>query len=145
MVWTLTRSTIFNKLKIPKFFQQATTYDEYYMNDFLEDIECYKKSNKDKAQRSDYLIGFNGTGTKVMIIEQPIVPLISISPNEFSSDKALDMLSSTFGMTIDQIKNIHINFQMIAQQQTIILNQIRKKRDKFKKSYAVGNQETEVN
>jgi hypothetical protein len=75
-----------------------------------------------------------------MIIEQPIVPLMSISPNEFSSDKALDMLSSTFGMTIDQIKNIHINFQMIAQQQTIILNQIRKKRDKFKKSYAVGNQ-----
>jgi hypothetical protein len=49
------------------------------MTSFLQNIDCYKKKNYNQTL-SEYLVAFNGTATKVLIIQQPIVPLITLPP-----------------------------------------------------------------
>ena len=78
------------------------------MVSFLDDLKSYTKKQTIILGQSDYMIDFNGTGTKMVIVCQPVVPLdydASVRLNDKSFEGSVaDYVQQQFAMTSTQIK-----------------------------------------
>ena len=67
--WTLTKVSILDNLILNTFLKPAITYEDFYMTQSLADIKCFKKLMR-KENKCEYILQFNGTITKLMLVQQ---------------------------------------------------------------------------
>lgn len=134
--WTLTKVSILDNLILNTFLKPAITYEDFYMTQSLANIKCFKKLMR-KENKCEYILQFNGTITKSMLVQQqksictkpqittedsPCLnktPMVSESPNKDvmlkmhkkSRIKSKDNWSNTIKMiSICKINNIIMNW-----------------------------------
>jgi hypothetical protein len=68
--WNLTKVEMFDHLFYRKFFLPGMSYNEYQMMSVLNKLSCLKVLNiNDKSEQNDYILAFNGTTTRVILVK----------------------------------------------------------------------------
>lgn len=69
--WTLNRVAVYTHLTFKSFFNQATTYEDFFMTCSLSKLKCFKDANIHEHKIINFQVYFNATATKSLVIQQP--------------------------------------------------------------------------
>ena len=47
------------------------TFEDYHMTSVIDKMQCFKQIGLEKMQFMDYQFAYNGTATKVILVQQP--------------------------------------------------------------------------
>ena len=77
--WNLTKVEIFDKLFYKKFFTPSMTFHNFYTMSSLNKLKPLANLNsKDVDGQNEYIVAFNGTTTRSIIVKQPLCENIGV-------------------------------------------------------------------
>mmetsp|Transcript_26612 Transcript_26612/g.40618 ORF Transcript_26612/g.40618 Transcript_26612/m.40618 type:complete len:121 (+) Transcript_26612:366-728(+) len=102
--WTLTKITMLDNQFPKQFLQPAMTFDDYFEASSMFSLDGFKSFGPDFKRQSKFLLAYNSTSTKTIIISQPRIEekgtYLTIPEVEERNNKNLDLqLRERFNIT----------------------------------------------
>ena len=134
--WTLIKVSILDNLVLNSFLEPAMTYEDFYMTQCLKDIQSFKQLTKADKQK-EYLIAFNGTATKLMLVKQAQTDYKIETFDNLLDNVLLSKMPSLKNQilkrnnTAKPPKHDCIQLFSICKQHNVIINQVPEKKQTF--------------